>query len=241
MKIRFIISIYIILGTIMVRCFNPDDYDSGKSSTQVKLSPTDTAVVADGVSSAKIEFRVVSNRPTALYPITFKTTAGSFIGGQGDSIVISPEKNFIAYASLVNTKAETATVIVKMPSVTFSSTSKVEFTKAYPDKIFVSVDSFAIKSSFNSEIMITANISTATGGVASSGTTVNFNAYDNNNNPIGYFLNMRNNSISDIKGKATIRFSAGQTAYRGLLRIIANTTKENGDIISDTTFINITD
>jgi len=238
MRTSFII-IYSVFCVLLSGCFNPEDYEPKKSETEIDMSPPDTTVVANGASAAKIKFTVTKQRPTKDLPIILNTTLGSFVGGKGDSLVVSPANDYSIVIRLVSTSTGTAKVTAKIGEVTFGKIANVIFTKAFPDKISVSIDSFAIHNSFSSELVITASITQSTGGVASSGHAVEFSAVTESETEIGYFVNEQNTATSNTAGKVSIRFSVGNTNYIGRLKIIASTLDANGATINAETFLQV--
>src|SRR5688572_26656858 len=114
---RSSVVIYSVLNVILLGCFNPEDYDPKRNTTEIEMSPADTTVAANGVSAAKIKFKVTKNQPTKDLPTIFKTTTGSFVGGKGDSLVINSVNDYKATISLVSTSIGTAKVTAKIGSV----------------------------------------------------------------------------------------------------------------------------
>ena len=226
-------------GILLIRCFDPTVYEANKTDTKIEFSPDDTTIVANGVSKAKIKFQVLEKKPTKSFPVVFKTTVGSFVGGEGDSLVVIPTSNYSTTVKLVSASVGVATVTAKIRGIKFEETATVNCSQAFPDQIVASVDSIAIHNSFDSEVIITASVSISTGGVPSSGHQVVFTAYTEDNEEIGYYQNGIKTSKTNSAGKATIRFTVGETDYTGRLRIVASTKTETGATKEGETFLQV--
>lgn len=221
-------------------CFNPEDYESPDPGKIVWFVSGDTTVAADASSSAKIVAQISPDAAPERRKVVFKTSSGSFKNGSGDSVVVEANKDFQATAYLTSIKTLTSEVSIKARSVKSDVTRKIEFTKAYPDKIAVTVDSFAIENNFKSEVLITASLSLNNGGKPSVGHRVNFKATDQGGHDLGHFLNGQDFAFTGADGKTSIRYSAGETSYKGPLTITAVTATSDGTSINHATIIYLT-
>jgi hypothetical protein len=236
------VEIFVCLASVMllISCFNPDDYKNPDSAKIITLLSIDTTAIADGANAVPVKVRISADAANNKRKVVFKTSLGSFKGGAGDSIVVTAGENFMAMANLVSVNTGLATVYAKILTVKTKSQMKVTFTKAFPETVKVSVDSFQIKNTFKSEITITASLARGNGGIPSTGTPVTFRVQDQAGNDVGTFLNNTNISTSGSDGKTKIRYSAGPTTYQGYLTITATIVKSDGVTTSATTRIFVT-
>jgi hypothetical protein len=234
MKNILIYAYLIIVSGMGTACYNPDDYINIDEDKIISLDKKDTTIVADGVSSVPVVVRISDESVRGNRSVIFKTDLGFFKNGKGDSIVVNANEDFKAFASLASLRTGTATVSAKILGVKAKNNYRVTFEKAYPDKIVVSVDSFAIANNYQSEVLITASMSTNNGGKPSAGHPVSFFVSNANGVPLGDFLNNISTGISDIEGKVRVRFSAGEVDQNGYLTITATTTTATGSISGTT-------
>jgi len=232
------ISIFFFLGIFFTSCFNPEDYVTPDDDIIRFRNGEDTIkITANGIDTAVIKAQISNEAALSRRRVTFKTNLGSFVGGKGDSIVVEADNAFKASASLTSVKTGTANVTAKIMGIKTQNTVKVAFAPAYPTKITVAVDSFAIANNFRSEVVITASLSAPEGAKPSEGYSVEFFLKDAGGNDIGAFLNNDNTSSTGTDGKAKIRYSAGEVDQEGYLTITATTKDINGNNISGTTRI----
>lgn len=226
----------LLLGT---GCFNEDTYDLVEGKDIVNLHvDTLSKVQANGHESAIIDVNISNNADPSRRNILLKTSLGSFVGGKGDSIIVTANHGFRTEAKLISTKVGSATISATISGLKATSSGAVKYIRAYPDRITVTVDSFAVSDTFKDEIIITASLKSGN-GIPSEKHLVTFNVLDFNGNPIGFFLNNRNNAETNESGKASIRFSPGTTGSSGQLKIVADTQTEDLSSLVATTYINL--
>lgn len=148
---------FFCLGSLCTSCFNPDDYVSPKEDLIKLVKIEDTKKIANGVDAALITAQISDKAAPGRKKVIFKTSLGYFLGGKGDSIVVEADESFVASAKVASLKDGTANITAK-------DTVSINFSKALPDNISVSVDSFSVTNSFKSEILITASLSAPNGG-----------------------------------------------------------------------------
>jgi hypothetical protein len=234
-KVIYPIAIGVLIA-LSAGCFNPKAYDDVKPDGKINLLGSDGMSVADGSSSFEVKAKISSEASAGRRTVTFQTNLGSFKGGKGDSIDVEAI-DFVSAAKLTSVKEGTAKVTVKIKGVQAIENRTVTFTKAFPEKISVEVDSFSVKNNFRSEATITATLSTNNNGIPSTGHPVVFTVSDNSGNPVGFFLNNISDSSTDSQGKVKIRYSAGTSPYTGFLTIKASTKSSETEIIFSTTQI----
>jgi len=218
----------IAIGSLLAfGCFNPDDYDTPPFlGDKISFISADVkGVPADGVNMGEVKVRISDKASPGRRTVIFKTSSGFFVGGKGDSIAVPAMEDFTASAQLANVNATTAEVTAKILTVEAPESRKVEFIRAYPKTIGVTVDSFSVAKNYNylSEITITANLRTDNGGKPSIGHEVSFTVTQPDG-AVGDFLNNKSTATTDADGKARIRFTPGTTARVGSATITAGTT-----------------
>ena len=229
--------IFFCIGSLCTSCFNPDDYVTPKDDIIKLVKGEESEKLANGVDAALITAQISDKAAPGRRKVIFKTSLGFFLGGKGDSIVVEADESFKASAKVVSLKAGTANVTAKIMEIKAKDVINITFSKAFPDSISVSVDSFSVANSFKSEILITASLSAPNGGKPSAGHEVMFSVNDSVGNNIGTFLNNINTSKTDTDGKAKIRYSAGEVDQEGYLTVIATTEDEDKNEITATTRI----
>jgi hypothetical protein len=235
--------ISIVILCLISSCFKPADYENTDPSLLINITTNDTTVPADGAATAIIKARLSKDAAPDRRMVIFKTSLGTFQSGSGDSVKVEAKNTadgIIATAYLTSISEGEAVVKTSILGYEANQPMKVTFVRAYPEGIRVSVDSFAIHASYQSEVLITATVSTAN-GKASAGTLVNFEVRDDNNNLVGTYLNGRSSARTNQQGTASVRYSAGETNTRGRLTIQATTTKADGTDLPATTQLFLTD
>lgn len=231
----------VLISTLLViSCFKKEDYDYVNPNDLLTFNDHMQTAKADGNDAVTITVSVDSKIAITKRIVIFKTTLGSFVSGKGDSIVLKGDDGPKLSAQLISTKRGIASISAKIADYMVNDSKPISFDRVYPVNITASVDSFAIRSSYKSEVLITASMK-SDDGIPSQGQNVTFSAFTSAGTPVGVFLNGINTGISDGKGNATIRYTAGSTPYRGQISLIVQTEKEGGSIIQGSTVINLTD
>lgn len=222
-----------------VACFKDSAYNNVNPDDIITVSGSEGEVSADGVASGTLLANISSSSAPDRRQVTFKTSMGNFKGGNGDSIVLSPDSGLIVKAQLVSTIVGNAKVTATIRGITTSTPAIVSFVRAFPTGINVSVDSFVIYNVYSSEVLITATM-TAGSGKPSKGQMVHFKVTYEDGVPVGTFLNNIDSVACDAAAKAQIRYSAGEATRLGNLIITASTFNQQGQIISANTKIYLT-
>ncbi len=224
----------------VVGCFKEDAYENvtAQELLTVKID-TLNPVQANGHASAVITVSVKKDAIRSRRTILLKTNLGEFIGGKGDSVLITANDSFVSEARLKSSIPGEATIIAEIAGLKKMVPGRIEFARAYPEEITVNVDSFSIVNSFKSESIITASLVSGN-GVCSIGQAVSFSVTGPEGHGIGAFLNGVSIAETDVNGKAKIRYSAGNTNIAGRLKITAETKKADNSTISANTYIYLT-
>lgn len=222
---------------LMTSCFKKEAYDLVKGEELIQINIDSTTAVADGKSGVFVTATLSSKAIPSKRILVLKTNLGSFVEGKGDSIVLKADDRFTAKAFMGSTQTGKASITGTIAGYKNTSTAEVTFTKSYPSRISVSVDSFSVHNSYKSEVLITASLNSLNGGVASRGHEVAFSVVSANGANVGVFLNGRNTATTDVAGKATIRYSAGEAGITGRLTVVAQTLKADNSTASNTTYI----
>jgi hypothetical protein len=232
----FILSLVIICSG----CFNPEDYYKPNDDNIITFTSRQIDTVrADGVSSSRIIVKISDKASQGRRKVIFKATSSFFLGGKGDSMIVEadPDSAFQAKAELASLRVGTANVSAEIMGVEAKEPRTVVFTKAYPNSISVSVDSFSIANNFKSEVLISVIMGARNGGKPSMNHPVKFFVSNASGSAVGTFLNNRSSGSSDAEGKVRIRYSAGELEQDGYLTITATTDTAMDHSVSATTRI----
>jgi hypothetical protein len=206
-------------------CLYNDDPNIPPDRALTSLEVTPAIALADGSTSIRITATVPLGRPEDRPSVKFTTTAGVFTES-GTRELTLPAINGTATAFL---RAPTSPSLARLrvsvdPDIL---TDSVTFSVARPQSITVEPSTFAVPAGIQNEVRISAQLRRS-GGVVSRGTPVSFSAVmAGTTTPIGQFGLP---STSDSTSTASVRFSAGNTPFRGTVRIIAETQGDNGPI-----------
>ncbi|SFM90390.1 hypothetical protein SAMN05428949_1235 [Chitinophaga sp. YR627] len=233
--IFFFCSLYIFSG-----CFKQQDFDRVQGSDLLTFTFVPQTVLADGASPATISLKIDSKAIPSKRKLLLKTSLGSFVGGNGDSIIVEADEQFKAGALLVSTRTGQALITATIAGHDVMDTTHITFIKAYPESITISVDSFSINNNYNKEILLSASLKRNNGGVPSQGYSVEFRVVNTTGNVVGFFLNGNPNAITDGNGRTNIRYIATDAASPGKHLAIAFTQQADGSTISDTTYFFVT-
>jgi hypothetical protein len=233
---------FIFIGTLFLisSCFKKEDYDHVNPADLVTFDEHPQIAKADGSNAVTISVTLNDKIDLSKRIVILKTTLGTFASGKGDSIVLNTNDGFKLSAQLMSTKKGTANVTARISNYSVKDSRAVTFDRVFPMSITTSVDSFAVRANYKSEILITATMK-STEGIPSQGQLVKFSAYTSQGAPIGAFLNGINSASSDANGKAVMRYTAGTTTYRGEIKLKSETEKEDGSVIEANTTIYLTD
>ena len=223
---------YLIMLSLIsscIGCFNPADYNNPYPADKlINFTSADNQnVLGDGISPADVQVVISKDAVPGKRAVIFKTNSGYFLGSKRSTDTVEADNEFNASAQLANPNATTATVSATIMNTQTPTNRTVIFTKAYPTEIFVSVDSFAVVSNYNGEVLLKATLRADKGGVPSVGHEVRFRVVKDKTptESIGDFLNNHTTASTDANGIARIRYSPGKTGYEGYATIIASTDK----------------
>jgi hypothetical protein len=193
-----------VSASLLSACENVDDLVDVDSDEIMRLAGSSTSLPADGASTVTLIAKIPEEATARV--VTFKTTAGTFIGASADgrSIDVKADPRGRAQVDLRSlTRTGEAQVVAEIASVV--GRMSITFTHALPESLALDAGSFALKASFTDSATITATLR-RTVGVPTEGTVVTFSAEDPNGISIGRFRSL---TTSDTGGKATALFSAG--------------------------------
>lgn len=191
---------------------------------------------ADGATVLAVTGMVDPDTRGEQRKLTFTTSAGSFTEGDGKTVTVTADENGVARVGL-RAPAEPAMTRVRVSVENVVRQDSVIFTRALPEAITVEPEKFALSAGIRNEIRVTAQLRRSTGKVSPL-TPVSFRAYRaGTNQEIGLFGVP---TASDANGVVTVRYTAGNTTYRGPVRIVATFAGE-GAPVSGEAVIEITD
>lgn len=205
-----------LLPTVLVACSESDPTRSVAPDQLIILSASSTSIPADGISRTRLTAQIPPDAAAENRTVTFRSTAGTLLGGTNNSLALNVDVDGRAVAELVSpTRPGSAEVSAQV--ATFVRTIAVAFTGALPDRITVDAGAFSLLPGLSNSTTVTATLRRGQ-GVASENTTVQFRALTANGSRLGEF---RAVTVSNASGQATALFSAGETTYRGAATIFA--------------------
>lgn len=212
------------------------------------------SIIADGKSIMEIVVNI-PEEATDITTTTLTTSDGIFPESENSSIDLTfsrvVDRNGRAFRvarTELQSSARINSQVILRAEVnnieTYITQDTVKFIKSSPKSIALSVNQNFLLTGFDNEIQISAKMTNATGGVASIGTTAEFFVLDENGNDIFSPDNFRNSSLSsDPQGNVSVKFTLGNSEYRGALNIVARHTSFQQDleplVIEDTLRVQI--
>lgn len=182
--------------------------------------------------------------------IKFETSAGTFTKNNeknieikaDDTIELNNERFLSSKVLLKSSNIVTEEVIVKAEIELFPARTSVSFTDAPPVSLELAANKFGVFNDFDSEVILTALVKSAT-GFPSSGSSVSFLVFDDETGSLISEPRFRDEKLAiNASGQSSIVFTAGNLTnqgapFEGDLRIEC---KVNGqDNINDTIVINV--
>jgi hypothetical protein len=196
------------------------------------LTVAPKTALADG--QTLITVSAVASPGITRLQVTFTTSDGTFLQATpGPSITVDADADGRASA-LLRTSITVGTVVVGATANGKTIRDTVFFTRAFPDRIDVEPSVFELKATAGNTIQLDAFLRRATGSV-SLGTLADFSATRSNGTAIGIFGAPQ---PSDQTGKVTVKFTPGDSSFRGPISLVAKVTTPNG-IIQGSTMITV--
>jgi hypothetical protein len=180
----------------------------------ITLSLQPSSVAADGTTPITAIAQVAPALPSARRSVTFRTTAGKFLPGSGDSFTIEADGSNTARAVLVSAVTGVARVTATVDGTSASTTA--EFTEARPDSLFVSVSAATLEADDSTKVTVTLLREV---GTPSPRQQVTYTALTPGGVLIGAFSDIM---LSNGSGESSATFNVGPTAYVGPLTIRAS-------------------
>jgi hypothetical protein len=205
------------VGTATIKIAN-QGYSANKAITFTVANPdnifkTSTIidnVAADGVSTILIAASINKNFGTS-QKINFSTDVGSFSNGlKTMDIIADQDGNVNGY--LKSDAATAAHVSLSFGGINRNYT--LNFVRAIPDYMLLTSANSLI-AGIGNFVPITASLKRNIGKPGAD-FTFDYSATDVNGNPLGLFTNGKS---SDANGEATVNYSAGNTTYKGPVKI----------------------
>jgi hypothetical protein len=199
------------------------------------LSTVQSQISADGESSIDIIVDQPLDTKEEYTAISFSTTKGIF---ENNAKTISKSSVIVwdngiykrrAVVRLISSKKVENTDIEAGIKGYIKKTS-VSFIKAFPESLKLSTTAISISPGYGNTLTITTTLSRQK-GTPSIGNLATLMVSDSNRNSIGYFVNY--NNVSDENGTISNKFTLGDLNYHGPLKIIAQSTDTNNQIIKD--------
>jgi hypothetical protein len=169
---------------------------------------------ADGSTLVRAEARTEEEDESV--DVTFSTTRGGFVGAEAASAKV-PTVEGLAVAEL-RSPTTPGVARVRVVRGTAIREDSVLFVRARAQSITVEAERFALAAGIANSVNVTATLRRGSGAVTA-GEEVTFRAREEGTGIlIGQFSTP---TPSDASGRVTVRFSAGDTSYRGPVRITA--------------------
>lgn len=186
-----------------------------------------TSALADGATITPITAEVSGSLPAGRRTVTFATTLGGFVGdpavkdGTAQSAVsvdADSGNRATAYLRSPSSGIGVAFVTARVDtSPAVSASTSVQFTRAAPERVLVTLDRATLIQNNLSFLTVTVTL-VREPGVPTEGTIVTFRAVDADGAERGLFTRVQR---SNERGVATADFSPGQLAALGPLTITA--------------------
>jgi hypothetical protein len=207
--------------------------------TYLTVMPSAGTMPADGASFVYLNVEQPLNVPLDNTSVVFTATSGTFDNGTKTitksstvTLVGGIYKRAVQVRFTSSKNLETAHIEVSTKS-TLKATS-VDFTKAFPESIKLSVGAPSIATGFANSVQVTTALSRLL-GMPSVGCDATLAVTDTNNVVRGSFINYVGKS--DGSGIVTNKFTLGTDTYKGKLNIIATTQDASGKVLIDKTQI----
>ncbi len=230
---------YIIILLCATSCAYPStDEVSDDDILKLSVISTNKSLPADGSSVIELNALIPSNADDTKRTITFNTSDGVFISTATKTDQQKVDITGKAIAQLKSTLIP-AIIYVSAEVGGYKRNEKIEFIRAYPEKITVETGTQDYKVKESNYPTITTKLIRSIGKPSLS-TEVILKAFDaSGTNEIGIFKNL---TFSNSSGEVTATFLLSQLNYRGKCNIKATVNNVNtSSVISGESSINIVD
>lgn len=181
---------------------------------------------ADGATVLQATGTVDSHTRGDARKLTFTTSAGAFTDGGDKTVTVIANEHGVARVGL-RAPTQAGVVRVRLSAGAAERVDSVVFIRAAPEQVLVDAEKFAVAAGVKNELKVTAQLRRGV-GVVTPGTTVSFHAFRAGTpEELGQFGVP---TLSDSAGQVTVRFTPGNTAYRGPVRIVATAGGATGPV-----------
>ncbi|QTE36494.1 hypothetical protein J3L18_25705 [Mucilaginibacter gossypii] len=170
-------------------------------------------VMADGVSTMVLTAAVNKKLPLSAQTVTF--TADNSATYSNGNPTATATADAAGNATVYLKKSVEGPVHVTMASGSVTRSLTVNFTRSVPDNMLLS-NNPSVSSGFGNNLAISISLQKNIGKPAA-GYQFVYSATDSGGNQIGVFSN---GTASDANGAATVNFTTGNSAYKGIVKII---------------------
>jgi hypothetical protein len=189
---------------------------------------------ADGATVVQVTGTVDRDTRGDARKLIFTTGAGAFTDGGEKTVTVAVDENGVATVGL-RAPTDSGVVRVRVSAGAAERVDSVLFTRAAPEQVLVEPEKFAVSAGLLHEIRVTAQLRRGL-GVVTPGTAVAFRAFkEGTQEEIGQFGVA---TLSDTAGVVTVRYTPGNTVYRGRVRIVGTAAGTN---VTGEAVIEITD
>jgi hypothetical protein len=230
---------YIIILLCATSCAYPStDEISDDDILKLSVISTNKSLPADGSSIIELNAIIPSNADDSKRTVTFSTSDGVFVSTSTKTDQQKADITGKAISQLKSTLTP-AIIFISAELAGYKRTEKIEFLRAYPEKIIVETGTQDYKVKESNYPIITTKLIRSI-GKPSLNTEVILKAFDaSGTNEIGIFKNL---TFSNSSGEVSANFVLSQLTYRG--KCIIKATVNNvvsTTVISGESSLNIVD
>jgi hypothetical protein len=204
-------------AALVTGCYDPDPAGPDVDVDGLSLSLSAESAPADGETIVLVLVDVPSSARGEGRKITLTTSLGTLEGATSGTLALVANAEGRATAEL---HAPTRTGIARIRSTVAGviREDSVRFTAAPPTRIDVDAAKFTVAAGMRNETTVTATLRRVPGKITPGASVVFTAARGDTSEAIGFFSTA---APSDANGVVTVRFSAGDTSYRGPVIISA--------------------
>lgn len=219
-----IIKGFVILAAMLLMAACEGSGSNPNAPEVLALSVSAPSVPADGATVLQVSGVVDPDTRGDRRQLTFSVSGGVLTEGDGKTVTVAADEDGTARVGL-RAPADPGVARIRLTVGSITRQDSVLFTRAVPESITVEPERFAIAAGLQNEIRVTVQLRRVIGRV-SPGTQVGFRAFRAGTNIEAGRFGVP--SLSDANGVVTVRYTPGDTSYRGPVRIVAIFTGEGG-------------
>lgn len=205
------------LAVLSAGCYDPNPTDPTPDMAGLSLDVQMEIAPADGETLVPVLVQVPNSARGDSRKVTLTTSLGSFEGSSTQPLTVVANAEERAIADL-RAPSRTGWARVRSTVAGVIREDSIQFVAAAPSRIDVDAGKFTLAAGLKNEIVVKATLRRFPGKVTP-GAAVSFTATRaDNGQAIGQFSTA---APSDANGEVSVRYSAGETPYRGVVIITA--------------------